>query len=153
MEARIRFLISLSIVLFILLFKWLSIRIIAAEQTERLCILIFDIPPERFNFRRLFRSLGLDFANASAGLLAIAYVLKDSNLRQLCTQAGRFDLLLAILSFVIFTIFYTIAAKVQYVFLETAERQGNKRWLFGLVGFINGLFMLFNSSWLVVGAK
>jgi hypothetical protein len=153
MEYKVRFCISFGVVLFCFIAKYLSLNVIAVEQTRRLCYLIFGRAPESFDFMRMFRALGWDCANASAGLFTLASVYGTSNFRQMCIKAGMFDMLLAFLCFLIFLIFYIIAVKIRYVLLETAEEIGIRRWMTGLVGWATGIIMLFHSSWLVVGAK
>lgn len=123
MEFKIRFYISFGVVFFCFIFRYLGLKFIAAEHTNKLCIFIFGDSPKSFDFLKMFRALGWNCANASAGLFALASVYETSNFRQMCVKAGIFDMLFAFLCFIIFLLFYIIAVKIRYVFLETAEKK------------------------------
>lgn len=155
MEVRERFAISFGVAFFLFFFKWFASNHVLTKQANRCCRKIPN-PGASFGFWRGFRSLGFDLANASAGLLAIAYVLRCSNLWQLCERRGEYALLVAILCFAIFCVLYTTAVKLRYVYLEAAEGTSPNcfwSWLDGFLATLLGLFMLLGCSCLVVGAR
>ena len=159
METKSRFLIVLGITVFALLCKWFTLNFIATEQVKIKCMKWFGFYPERPTFGCLFRSLGWDLANAALGLMVLACILENSNLRKIVHARGNYDLIFIITLFMLFVIVYNFALVLKYVFIESTEkvcfyRNGKfnmKRFWCSFVLWGTGLFMLVNSSWFIVG--
>jgi len=147
-----RFLMSFGVAIFCLVLKWVAVRWIATNETADFCFKVFGEYPPQFSFFRQFRSLGFDLANASVGLMAVAYVLESSNFHHICGEFGKYNRLFDVLCFLIFAIFYIIGAKIRYIFLETAERTFSipGSWIAGLTLTLVGWTMLLSASYFVV---
>ena len=138
------FFIAYGVGVFCLVFKVVASKHVVPEHVRRLHIRMFGISPPDSGFRRQFRSLGFDLANASVGLLAVACVLEGSNLMRLCGQVGTYSRLLGVVFFAIFAVLYVVAAKVRYTFLEAAEimYDSRKSWLFGMIAVVISVMII-----------
>jgi len=160
MEAKARFLIVFGVALFSLLLKWVTLRFIATEQIREKCLKRFGIYRGTLTFGYLLRRLGWDLANAALGLMAIAYVLKSSNFRNICAEKlGNYEFLFAIILSFIYIGLYGFVIIRKYIYLEVAEEVCvtrnlcGKQWWYATTLLGAGLLMLLQSSWFVVGVK
>jgi hypothetical protein len=158
METKVRFLIVFLVAVFSLVVKWFTLKFVATEQVRKKCRKRFGIYPKIPSFGYFLRRLGWDLANAALGLMALAYVLENSNFRRICAEnLGNFDFIFAVVLSFIYVMLYGFAVIRRYITLEAAEKLCQsrhlcgKQWWYASVLFTIGLLMLLKSSWFVVG--
>lgn len=131
-----------ALIVFNFLFRYLTVRLVAADLMRGMCIRLFRAQPASYDVSRHFRVVGWDLASASLGLVVAAMTTPASKLMKLSATAGDYGPIVAVVCALAFLLLYAFATLVRYGLLETAESCQRLQWLFGGVCWMVGVLSL-----------